>query len=197
MNSKNFLFFFFLCFSFINTIKINDNDFFIQQIKNLVRKIDRISKNKEDEKVMNILIEKLREYIFTHDIQREGAERSKYNGFRNQSQNIINITKDGTYDIYTKEEVYFDRGYQVSFETIYDNYTDTEFDDIAYKMSLMSDNTAYQGVYSLIPELSFHFDDLELATVLAIVFNQISIWDWSISDEIFNEYFVDKSSDIF
>ena len=64
-------------------------------------------------------------------------------------------------------------------------------------MSLLSDNSAYQGVYSSNPELSFHFDDLELATVLGIVFNQISIWDWSILDERFNEYFINKTSDIF
>ena len=64
-------------------------------------------------------------------------------------------------------------------------------------MSLLSDNSAYQGVYSHVPELSFHFDELELAMVLGIVFNQISIWDWSVSDEIFNGYFENKTSDIF
>ena len=197
MSPKILLFFFFCFFSFINTIKINDNDFFTQQIRNLVRKIDRISKNNQDEKIMNILIEKLRDYIFTHDIKREGAERSKYENIRNISQNVSDDTEDGTYDIYTKEKVSFDRGYQVSFETSYDNYTDDEFEDIAYKMSLLSDNSAYQGVYSLNPELSFHFDDLELASVLGTLFNQISIWDWSIMDERFNEYFVNKSSDIF
>ncbi len=197
MNQKLLLYFFFCLFSSFNTIKINDNDFFTQQIRNLVRKIDRISKNSQDEKVMNILIEKLREYIFTHDIERKGAERSKYDNIRNISQNVSDITEDGTYDIYTKEAVNFDRGYQVSFETLYDTYTDEEFEDIAYKMSLLSDNSAYQGVYSSNPELSFHFDDLELATVLGIVFNQISIWDWSILDERFNEYFVNKTSDIF
>ena len=197
MSPKILLFFFFCFFSFINTIKINDNDFFTQQIRNLVRKIDRISKNNQDEKIMNILIEKLRYYIFNHDIQREGAERSKYENIHNISQNVSDDTEDGTYDIYTKEKVSFDRGYQVSFETSYDNYTDDEFEDIAYKMSLLSDNSAYQGVYSLTPELSFHFDDLELASVLGTLFNQISIWDWSIMDERFNEYFVNKSSDIF
>ena len=197
MSPKILLFFFFCFFSFINTIKINDNDFFTQQIRNLVRKIDRISKNNQDEKIMNILIEKLRDYIFTHDIKREGAERSKYENIRNISQNVSDDTEDGTYDIYTKEKVSFDRGYQVSFETSYDNYTDDEFEDIAYKMSLLSDNSAYQGVYSLNPELSFDFDDLELASVLGTLFNQISIWDWSIMDERFNEYFVNKSSDIF
>ena len=59
MNSK-ILFLFLISFSFINNIKINDNDFFTQQIRNLIRKTERISKNEEDEKIMDILIEKLR-----------------------------------------------------------------------------------------------------------------------------------------
>ena len=196
MNFK-ILFLFLILLSFINTIKINDNDFFTQQIRNLVRKIDRISKNEEDEKIMNILIEKLRNYIFDHDISRKEAKREKYDGLRNETRNISYYTEDGTYDIYTKQSVHFDRGYQVSFETEYDNYTESEYEEIAYKMSLLSDNSAYLGVYSSVPELSFHFDDLELARDLAIVFNQISVWDWSISDEIFNPYFEKKESDIF
>ena len=195
MNSK-ILFLFLISFSFINNIKINDNDFFTQQIRNLIRKTERISKNEEDEKIMDILIEKLRNYIFTHDILRKEALKEKYIGLRNESRNISYYTHDGTYDIYTKQSVQFDRGYQVSFETEYDSYSDQEYEEIAYKMSLLSDNSAYLGVYSSVPELSFHFDDLELARDMAIVFNQISIWDWSISDEIFNPYFTKKDSDI-
>ena len=195
MNSK-ILFLFLISFSFINNIKINDNDFFTQQIRNLIRKTERISKNEEDEKIMDILIEKLRNYIFTHDISRKEALKEKYIGLRNESRNISYYTHDGTYDIYTKQSVQFDRGYQVSFETEYDSYSDQEYEEIAYKMSLLSDNSAYLGVYSSVPELSFHFDDLELARDMAIVFNQISIWDWSISDEIFNPYFTKKDSDI-
>ena len=195
MNSK-ILFIFLISFSFINNIKINDNDFFTQQIRNLIRKTERISKNEEDEKIMDILIEKLRNYIFTHDISRKEAPKEKYIGLHNESRNIGYYTHDGTYDIYTKQSVQFDRGYQVSFETEYDSYSDQEYEEIAYKMSLLSDNSAYLGVYSSVPELSFHFDDLELARDMAIVFNQISIWDWSISDEIFNPYFTKKDSDI-
>ena len=115
--------------------------------------------------------------------KRERNEHIK-NILARYSHNIVYV------DIYTKEKVSFDRGYQVSFETSYDSYTDTEYEDIAYKMSLLSDNNVYLGVYSSVPELSFYFEDLELANVLAIVFNQYSIWDWSASDEILNEYFL-------
>ena len=194
MNLSLSLCFFLFCFSIINSIKINDNDFFTQKIKNLVRKSDRISKNNEDRKIMDILLEQLREYLFTHNITREGINREKFDGIKNKTKRS-DYTEDGTYDIYTKEIVSFDRGYQVSFQTQYDNYTDDEYEDIAYKMSLISDNSAYLGVYGSDPEVSFHFDDLELANVIAILFNQISIWDWSILDERFNEYFMNKTND--
>ena len=60
-------------------------------------------------------------------------------------------------------------------------------------MALMSDNRVYLGVYDSTSEISFHFNDLELAKVLSIVFNQYSIWDWSKNDEIRNSYYKEKS----
>ena len=62
-------------------------------------------------------------------------------------------------------------------------------------MSLLSDNSAYIGVFSHNPEISFHFDDIELANTLSILFDQFSIWDWSISDEIANPYFDNKTDE--
>jgi hypothetical protein len=63
-----------------------------------------------------------------------------------------------------------------------------EYDEIAYKLSLMSDNKVYLGVYGSIPEISFHFEDIELANVVSIIFNQICIWSWKDNDEIKNRY---------
>ena len=143
---------------------------------------------------MEKLVEKLRIFIFTHDIKREGVDRSNFNGII-QKRNEMNKTDDGTYNLYTKEAVTFDRGYQVSFQTEWDPYNDTEYEDIAYKMSLLSDNSAYIGVFSHIPEISFHFDDIELANTLSILFDQFSIWDWSISGEIVNPYFDNKTDE--
>ena len=195
MNYKLSLYYLIIFATFINALKINDNDFFTQKAKNLIRKIDRLSKNKDDQKILEIMVEKFRNYIFTNDIHREGVDREKYNGIKNK-RDEMKILDDGTYNLNTQELVKFDRGYSISFETSYETYTDTEYEDIAYKMSLLRDNNVYLGVYSSVPELSFYFEDLELANVLAIVFNQYSIWDWSASDEILNEYFIDKSSDI-
>ena len=190
---KAYLFyFFFFCLTYINSIKLNDNDFFEPKYRNLVRKIDRLSKNKNmDEISRNIfdtMVEKLHNYILTRDIERKEVDRSKYEDIYYRKNDTKNITEDGTYDLFTKEKVSFDRGYQVSFETDYDQLNKTEYEILAYKMSLMSDNNVYLGVYENTPELSFHFEDIELANVLGIVFDQISIWDWSISAQIFNDF---------
>ena len=183
------LFFVILNISFTNSIRLVDNDFFEIDAKNLVRKINRLSISSKNEVMMNILLERLSEYIKENDVKEERKEspREKY-------KNIIyirgNFTEDidGTYDIYSHEIIEFDRGYQVSFETAYDDYTEEDYAEIAYKMALMSDNHVYLGVYGGNAEFSFHFDDLDLAMTLGILYKQISIWDWSISDEINNQY---------
>ena len=190
---KAYLFyFFFFCLTYINSIKLNDNDFFEPKYRNLVRKIDRLSKNKNMDEISRIIfdsmVEKLHNYILTRDFERKEVDRSKYEDIYYRKNDTKNITEDGTYDLFTKEKVSFDRGYQVSFETDYDQLNNTEYEILAYKMSLMSDNNVYLGVYENTPELSFHFEDIELANVLGIVFDQISIWDWSISEQIYNYY---------
>ena len=185
-----FLFFFIiLSFSFINSIKLVDNDFFEIDIKNLVRKINRLSISSKNEVMMNILLERLSNYIKNNDIKEERKEspKEKYKDILyvrgNFTENI-----DGTYDIYSHETIEFDRGYQVSFETAYDDYTKEDYEEIVYKMALMSDNQVYLGVYGGNIEFSFHFDDLDLATTLGILYKQISIWDWSLNEEISNQY---------
>ena len=50
MNYKLSLYYLIIFATFINALKINDNDFLTQKAKNLIRKIDRISKNKDDQK---------------------------------------------------------------------------------------------------------------------------------------------------
>ena len=192
MSKKYYFYFFFLNIIYINSIKLDDNDFFEPKYKNLIRKIDRLSRDKNyitgiNRDIFNYHVDKLRNYIFTHDIKRKEANRTKYDEVY-QLKNETNITVDGTYDLFTKEILNFDTGYQVSFETVYDNYTEQEYEELAYKMALMSENTVYLGVFDGNPELSFHFTDIELANVLGIVFDQISIWDWSVMDEIINDF---------
>ena len=42
--------------------------------------------------------------------------------------------------------IHMKKGYQVSFETSYDDYTSEDYDEICYKLSLMSDNSIYLAV---------------------------------------------------
>ncbi len=194
MSIKQILLLILINISFINSIRLIDNDFFEPEIKNLIRKIYRLSISKDNEVFMNILIERLKNYILNHELDQERAEapKEKYINMGYIKGNFT-VEKDGTYDILTKEEVFFERGYQVSFEREYDDYPSEEYDNIAYKMSIMSDNHIYLGVYNSAPELSFLFDDFEVAKVFAILFNQYSIWDWSRDEGINNEYLKEYS----
>ena len=189
MPLKHIFFIIFISISSINSIRLRDNDFFEPEIKKLIRKIYRLSISKDNEVLMNILIERLRNYIFNHELDEERAEapREKYNNISYIKRNFT-IDDDGTYDMFSHEIINFDRGYQVSFEREHDDYSNKEYDYLAYKMSIMSDNHAYLGVYGSLPELSFLFDELELAQVIAILFNQIAIWDWSKGENIDNIY---------
>ena len=180
---------FLLNISYIYSIKLNDNDFFNSEIRNLVRKIHRFSSNEKNEKFMNILLERLKPYILTHELDKERPEapKIKYYNISDVRENFF-VDEDGTYDINSYESVQFDRGYQVSFEREYMDYSKEDLANISYHMSLISDNHIYLGVYDASPEFSFYFQDYDLANVIGILFNQKSIWDWSIEEEIPNKY---------
>ena len=189
MSLNQFLFLLILNICIINSIRLIDNDFFTPEMKNLIRKINRLSFSTDNKTLMFILVRRLNNLINTRIYERPEVPRDKYIDIGERK----NIEKDafGTYDIYSQENVSFDRGYQMSFETIYDHYDSEEFDEIAYKMSLMTDNHIYIGIWSTGVELSFHVDDFELANVLCILYNQMAMFDWSVYDEINNPYFTE------
>ena len=171
----------------ISSTRLADNDFFTIEARNLVKKINRLSVSLENEPILNILLKRFKEYIFNHEIDRPGVPKEKYN---NLTLLKYNFTKDddGTYDIYSHENIYLYEGYQVSFETTYDDYTSKDYDEICYKLSLMSDNTVYLGVWEGDAEFSFYFEDFDLANAVSILFNQYSIWDWSKMQSIDNKF---------
>ena len=171
----------------ISSIRLADNDFFTIEARNLVKKINRLSVSLENEPILNILLKRFKEYIFNHEIDRPSVPKEKYN---NLTLFKYNFTKDddGTYDLYSHENIYLYEGYQVSFETTYDDYTSKDYDEICYKLSLMSDNTVYLGVWGGDAEFSFYFEDFDLANAVSILFNQYSIWDWSEMDSIDNKF---------
>ena len=185
---NQFLFILILNICIINSTRLIDNDFFTPEMKNLVRKINRLSVSADNETLMFILVKRLSNLIKSRKYERDEVPRDKYNDI-GERKNSVEKDEYGTYDIYSQENVFFDRGYQVSFETLFDDYTPEEFDEIAYRMSLMTDNHVYIGIWATGVELSFHVDDFELANVLCILYNQMAMYDWSTEDDINNPYF--------
>ena len=175
----------------INIHNIKKNDFFTNEMIYLIEKIHYLSKSKQNKNYIMPLIWKLRRIIFSRKINRKEAPKEKYFNLK-EIKYHFKKREDGTYDMHSNKKNNFYKGYQVSFETIYDSYSNKEYDEIAYKMSLMSDNHIYLGVYNSIPEMSFYFQDFELANVVSIIFNQKSIWDWFNNDEIINQFHEDR-----
>ena len=190
--SQKLLFLIILNISIINSINIKNNDFFTPEIKNLIKIIDRLSRNKNNEAIMKNLLQKFKRYILNHDIKRPEAPIEKYKNITLMKANFT-IDNDGTYDLYTHDIVEFDKGYQASFETKYDFYTENDYIKLVYKLSLMTDNEVYLGVFEGDDEFSFHFDDYELANVICILFNQYSMLDWKTKKQIKNPYFKEFS----
>ena len=190
--SPKILFFLFLNISLISSIRLKDNDFFTSEMKNLVHKIYRLSKSKTNVILMDILKERLKYLILNHDIDRADAPKEKYKNIQERKTNFT-TSVDGTYNLYTYDSIAFDRGYQASFETKIDDYTDEDYENLTYRLSMMTDNNVYLGVWEGVEEFSFHFDDLELATVICLIYNQESLWDWARSESIDNPYFTEFS----
>ena len=103
---------------------------------------------------------------------------------------VMKNFSDGTYNFITQELISYNDGYQVGFETksrAYDNYySDEEYDNIVYKIAALLGINADLGVYDHKPEISFHIINKDLAFSLAAIYNQQTIYDWGINDNIAN-----------
>jgi len=92
---------------------------------------------------------------------------------------------DGTYNLATMAKVEMDSGYQVTFCQLGDNYTEDDYEFLCAMFIEMSDDgIAYAGKFCGYPEVSFHFARKADAIKYAKMFNQISIWDWSVGEAI-------------
>ncbi len=147
-----------------------------------------LSKSLNNAPILTVEGQFLKSYIIKHEYEIPGITRDD---FKDVLAKIIDFIgkPNGTYDINTGELISFDTGYQTTFVTFYDSYTDEEFDELVYKFAIMTDGIAYAGVYQDIPEISFHFEDYETAMAIAVAYNQISVWDWNTNDEIINKFF--------
>lgn len=91
----------------------------------------------------------------------------------------------GTYDVNTLEPVSYEKGYQVTFSQIGDNYSNDEYYDLCKEfLKFSTDGKVCAGKFEGEPEVSFNVESREKAIELAQKYNQISIWDWENCDEI-------------
>lgn len=195
MSIKYLLFCIIINISLINSIRLVDNDYFTPQLKNLVRKINRLSESSENKAIMEILVDRLKNYLLYHKYDKERKE-CPYEKYKNIYELKKNFTADdeGTYDVYSHQRLEFDSGYQVSFETAFDDYTPEDYTELCYMMSLITDNKIYFGYWGGSSEFSFFSEDLDLAYVISIVFNQMAIFDWGTRSDINNPYFKEISN---
>ena len=116
----------------------------------------------------------------------------KKEDYQNVKTKLLKVKdyEDGTYDFITGQEINYEKGYHVSFETksrYYENYySDEEYDNIVYKIASLLGVNADLGVYNKFPQISFYIEDKDLALSIAAPFNQQSIWDWSKNEIILN-----------
>ena len=116
----------------------------------------------------------------------------KKEDYKNIKSELIKIKnyEDGTYNFITKEEINYEKGFQVSFETksrYFENYySDEEYDNIVFKIASLLGVNADLGIYNKTPQISFYIEDKELALSISALFNQESIWDWSQNKIILN-----------
>lgn len=111
-------------------------------------------------------------------------------GTQKQHKNAVdrlsgNDYSDGTYSISSMKPVEHDKGYQVTFCQIGDNYSVEEYaDKVNEFIDASDDGECYAGKFEGTPEISFHLSSREEAERLARKYNQISIWDWENAEPI-------------
>lgn len=120
----------------------------------------------------------------------ERLDLDKYNTKEKLKDLAKNIKDNDTYSVVELENITpisWNDGYQVSY--FRNEITDEYISKVGKELQRIL-GEPYLGFYGS-PEISFHVDskDKDLAMLIAKIFNQYSIWDFSISDEIKNPDF--------
>lgn len=140
---------------------------------------------------LNDRFNSLQNLIFTANIENSYISKDNYTNIK-QTLESVKEFNDGTYDFITMEEVNYEQGYQIAFETLSRNwenyYSDEEYDEIVYKLASLFGVEANIGIYGNNPHISFYSENLNISLSMAALFNQKSIWDWAHNTEILNSF---------
>lgn len=144
---------------------------------------------------LNNIFNEFQEIIMNANITNPNIYKENYKNIRTKVKEAKTLP-EGTYDIITEKLLNFDKGYQVAFETSLKNkdnyYNDETYYNMVYKLSSILGINAFIAVYDDNPHIGFYFEDKNKSLSFAALFNQDSVWDWSINDLILNPLYQPK-----
>ena len=154
---------------------------------------DLKNKYKNQNNTLNDIFHNLQNLISTTNITHDNIHKENYTKVREKVKSAITLD-EGTYDFVYLNNVSYEKGYSVIFETPSRNaenyYTEKEYDDMVYKLSCLFGKNAHIAVYENNPHISFYIEDKNLSFSMAALFNQKTIWDWEISEDVPNPFYM-------
>ena len=154
---------------------------------------DLENKYKNQNNTLNDIFHIIQNLISTTNITHNSINRDNYINVREQVKSAITLN-EGTYDIASLKNVSYEKGYSVIFETPSRNsenyYSQEEYDNMVYKLSCLFGINAHIAVYENNPHISFYIEDKNLSFSMAALFNQKTIWDWEVSEDIPNPFYM-------
>jgi hypothetical protein len=162
----------------LGTLTANEYDDLVKDIEKLKKKYPHIEGDNFYQQVemdRNTNIKSHRKDIIGQEYRTKIKELNKPN------------IKDGTYDLDTNKPVEFNGGYNVTFETSRDNFTNAEYYDKIEEVRNKCDGKVYAGKFGGAPELSFYTKDFDTAVKIMEKYNQQGIYDIDFGRTILNE----------
>ena len=152
---------------------------------------DLSAQYKNQNRTLNDIFNLFQNLILKTEITHPEIKKEDY---KNVTEKVVSAKglNDGTYDFVTMEPLNFEKGYSVAFETLSRNsenyYSEEEYNNIVYKLSALLGSNANIGVYGENPHISYYVEDKNISLSIAALFNQQSVWDWSIGNIILNTF---------
>ena len=152
---------------------------------------DLSAQYKNQNRTLNDIFNLFQNLILKAEITHPEIKKEDY---KNVMEKVVSAKglKDGTYDFVTMDPLNFEKGYNVAFETLSRNsenyYSEEEYNNIVYKLSALLGSNANIGVYGDNPHISYYVEDKNISLSIAALFNQQSVWDWSIGNIILNTF---------
>ena len=166
------------------SIKLNNKSDDYDDLKN---------KYENQNKTLNGIFQTFQNLISTTNITHSDILKENFTKVREKVKSAISL-EEGTYDFVSLDSETFDKGYSVIFETPSRNaenyYSEDEYDNMVYKLSCLFGKNAHIAVYENNPHISFYIEDKNLSFSMAALFNQKTIWDWEVSEDIPNPFYM-------